>query len=839
MFIWKDQGTRSLARHCKTCVRPIQKAFDSRGIVSMSAVALGALKTGHAALKGDFLNAFPTLCRDSILNNIKEKSPSLANYYYRSLRNMIPLFTRNEKGEIVVIWSCTGTVQGAVPSTLQFAAGVMKMYDILSQEFNEFFMTAATDDLNSLLKPSQDDYDGWQALFRKLATFLRRYEELAWEMCSLRQNISKSSIILPASAPKPCEEVLQLFPDTFKFHHVSDKVPQGTRFKDRTDGLVICGAPVGSDFYLNAFARWKTDAAIAKIIAIRRLGESTTIPTPKHVAFKILTSCGPKLLSFLATTVPPQFTVPYLRKYDNVIKNAFFHLLGLYEGSQTRIDCSKARIERAYLKAALPVGQGGLGLLKSSISAAALWWTNYRYLQANSSFRPFLVGLEGFAPEAITFIAEDVGGNESTSWLSLAPHFLPPEVYGEAPDPPPKDLLKTILVALGKAQTCALKEKFDPTIIDSESGSLTKSDVINFYARSNMNIVFNSKRLKNLSNEHFVKLTCTFLGLPHPHERGNACHAPGFDHQVETCMTQHNKNTSRFLDPNGDHHSGGCPSAALAVAQRHTNLITVLENFAKEAGALTSREPSAHKLLQGCLSENQCSKLFPKQVPVAYKKTANEILNALGQLPVNRPEIDKLYKSLPALDPLKSKTLRVDLAIKNPSNDKVHLIDGSYGHTSCSNYRDAEFKALVKRILAADTADKQQASNPLLWEPSAFIAMKVKIKNDKYAPLMQLIHKFERDRALEGQHSFIPFVISSLGELSREAHCFKEELVSMFKFKISKSPDSAFPFSPAQAIADFRSRLTTDLMRVSAVGLARILSTAGKPFGNRSVFTVH
>ena len=61
----------------------------------------------------------------------------------------------------------------------------------------------------------------------------------------------------------------------------------------------------------------------------------------------------------------------------------------------------------------------------------------------------------------------------------------------------------------------------------------------------------------------------------------------------------------------------------------------------------------------------------------------------------------------------------------------------------------------------------------------------------------------------------------------------------MFKFKISKSPDSAFPFSPAQAIADFRSRLTTDLMRVSAVGLARILSTAGKPFGNRSVFTVH
>ena len=31
---------------------------------------------------------------------------------------------------------------------------------------------------------------------------------------------------------------------------------------------------------------------------------------------------------------------------------------------------------------------------------------------------------------------------------------------------------------------------------------------------------------------------------------------------------------------------------------------------------------------------------------------------------------------------------------------------------------------------------------------------------------------------LEGQHSVVPFVVSSLGELSREAYCFKEELVS-------------------------------------------------------------
>ena len=325
------------------------------------------------------------------------------------------MFTRNSKGEIEVIWATTGVTQGAVPSTLQFTAGVMKLYDKLSEEYPEFFMAAATDDLNSLLKPDQDDYDGWQALFKKLAAFLERYESLAWDYCSLRQNIAKSSIVLPANAPKPTEEILQLFPDTFKFHHVSNVVDARTPFKDRTDGIVICGAPVGSDFYLDAFARWKTDTAIAKIIAIRRLSESTVIPTPKHVAFKLLASCGTKLLSYLGTTVPPPFTVHYLRKYDNHLKTAFFQLLEDPE-------CTKSRMSRAHLKATLPIGQGGLGLLKSSVSAAVLWWTNYRCLQADPANQPFLRGLEVFVPEAITLISEDVGGNESKNWLDLAPH---------------------------------------------------------------------------------------------------------------------------------------------------------------------------------------------------------------------------------------------------------------------------------------------------------------------------------------------------------------------------------------------------------------------------------
>ena len=211
-----------------------------------------------------------------------------------------------------------------------------------------------------------------------------------------------------------------------------------------------------------------------------------------------------------------------------------------------------------------------------------------------------------YVQDAIEIISENVGGKESTAWIDLAPHFLPPEVYDEAPDPPPKTLLRVLLIEHSKVQSLLVKALFDADKVQPDpEGGLTKSDVIAFNTRSNLSIVFNSKRLKNMSNDQFVKLTTVFLGLPPTHDRGNANSVPGFDYSVESCMTLHGKNTTPHLDANADHHSGSCPSAGLAVNRRHNNLTTVLSKFAIEAGATTSREPSSYNLLQGCLSKVQ------------------------------------------------------------------------------------------------------------------------------------------------------------------------------------------------------------------------------------------
>ena len=82
----------------KASALPIQQAFQSRGVISIPSAALGALKSGHAIAKGDVSNAYQEICRQAALDNLKEVSPALANYFSRALLQPIPLFTKDVDG---------------------------------------------------------------------------------------------------------------------------------------------------------------------------------------------------------------------------------------------------------------------------------------------------------------------------------------------------------------------------------------------------------------------------------------------------------------------------------------------------------------------------------------------------------------------------------------------------------------------------------------------------------------------------------------------------------------------------------------------------------------------
>ena len=96
---------------------------------------------------------------------------------------------------------------------------------------------------------------------------------------------------------------------------------------------------------------------------------------------------------------------------------------------------------------------------------------------------------------------------------------------------------------------------------------------------------------------------------------------------------------------------------------------------------------SPYNLCQGLLPAGQCAKIFPKSIPAEYKKQASEILSLLAQPTVDQGKISALCDKLPQLDPANSASLRVDIAIENPSNHKVYLVDNAFLHSSCAGYR--------------------------------------------------------------------------------------------------------------------------------------------------------
>ena len=811
-------------------LKPIQIGLTtSRGVQALAAVSLGALHRGFCVGKGDFSAAFQEIDRDAILNTLADKHPALANYFARSLLAPTPMIAFDDQRRARVVWSSNGVPQGSVPGSFLFGIGVQPVFEILQVEFPEFFFRAATDDLVTVVPPPTSGlFADWQLLFVRYASFLLRFESLSSTLCTLRQNTSKGALILPAGAPLPSLETLKLFPETFKFFSTGSVFPPSTPFADRLDGFVVGGAPVGSLSYLEAFVQFKTDQAIAKLQPLRELGV-----TNAHDAFKLLSTCGAKLLSYVAQVVPPLFTVHHLARFDQEVLSVFFGFLNPPDTPSplNPETCEVERVKRATLRTQLSIGSRGLGLLSAQFSAPALWWTSMDALAFDPSLVPFLRGLNQFTNDALSLLINFSGGPNSNTWLDISSYFLVPLFSSrESFAGVQKNFLRSCLSSVGKCRLALLESEFDPRLVTPTS-YLTKADVVAFNSRSDICTVFSpsKNRSKSMSTVAFVHFTRVFLGLPPLLVLGNSKSNHSLGYVVETCMSQHG-NTTPELDASGDHQSSSCPSSHLAKCRTHTAMMSHIIRFADEAGALTKREPTTDKLLPD-LPRNQCARLFPKRPPLLYNQISSEIIKCLTSAPgsVDHTKIAKLFDTLPVLDIKKSGALRIDASITNPTNDEDDWIDATRIHTTCASYVSAEFKAVSLRLSTAQFATKAETIDPLLWSRSPALHGRSQQKIIKYSRLMLLAERMAADRRLPSKPSFVPFVVSSLGELSRESYQFREKLVSLYRNRVLANPQLVYPRPPSVAIANYRIRFTQGLMRVLADGLASVMMTAGRP----------
>jgi hypothetical protein len=180
----------------------------------------------------------------------------------------------------------------------------------------------------------------------------------------------------------------------------------------------IAGSPVGSDDFMKSFVRAKVVEASAKLSAIKLVGRRSP-----HAAHRLLTACGTKLLCFLASTVPPDISLPFLADFDSEVEKTFFEII-----SPTPIVCSQERMDRALLKATLP-SPSGCGLFKCADQGAIAWWASVSVCLRDPLLFKLRIGLTRFAEGAWRALVNLQGGSTSKRWSEVK-HLYPDSALG-------------------------------------------------------------------------------------------------------------------------------------------------------------------------------------------------------------------------------------------------------------------------------------------------------------------------------------------------------------------------------------------------------------------------
>lgn len=155
--------------------------------------------------------------------------------------------------------------------------------------------------------------------------------------------------------------------------------------------------------------------------------------------------------------------------------------------------------------------------------------------------------------------------------------------------------------------------------------SVTVVDVIDSVARTDAGKIFSTPLFTGdsffaapFNNLQYIAFVRFFLGLPPLPTIGGATLQPGFDYQVQKCLSKH-RGSSPYLDASACHASSNCPSTYGARNKKHN----------KAAGLQVHWEPDTYTLLLGQFSKAECRRIFPK-----WTKSTTQIMDAvLNQTP--------------------------------------------------------------------------------------------------------------------------------------------------------------------------------------------------------------
>jgi hypothetical protein len=744
-----------------------------RGIERLIHTCRAAYDDGWLIGRNDYQNGFNTLSRQKMLEAhaaIFPEAVSVINLLYGV---DAPVLMLDEQLNESIVWSEEGPRQGCSAGTYLFCAGLSPLVQNLRLLYPDFEFLVLTDDINVLIRPpASGSAADWQHLYARYASLLQDLRSLSLDSAGLRLNAHKCGLMLPAGAPLPSAEMRSLFPVGFDF---------------QVDGFRIAGSPVGTTAFMDTFVEMKLAEAVGKLQAIKSLGSKNARAT-----HRLLVTAGHKYLSFLASTVPPTVMLPVLQRFDKHVDAVFFATLA--PGGFT---CSAERVERARLRASLPVPHG-CGLFRAADQGKVAYLSSVAACLSDPLLFELRHSLRRFVEPALSQLVAAVGGEGSKYWTlisqvlpSTVSSFLDGSIFSPATD----FKVKIGKVALKLLSRISTDRFLSLTKIDKISDNLSKADVLRANSHTQAGRIFATPLCFDVpfvfTNEQYLAWCLSFLGLPPASTIGNHVEQKGFDYPVQKCLAVH-RCKSQFLDADGCHASAHCPAARNGLMKKHNFVNRVLARAGKEAGLTVRVEPDTHGLLLGEFSKSDCKRVFPKHVSANYRDKFDEVIAATKLVASPTCELSDEAKrelvrskvdALPAVKRDDVTGLRVDISLENEVTGETVWGDVTAVHTGAESYQDKEIKSLCARQISSHVSDTILVPDPFKLDPSPLLVERTAAKISKYSRLVLVGKKQAVEKKRKQAPRFMAIAVSDYGELAPMAVDLMEWLVQQFRLK--------------------------------------------------------
>lgn len=838
---------KSLSEAAKA-TRPLQAGESQNGPESIAAFAQAAYNNGGVVLTTDDANAFNRLDRSHILNTVRDRAASsfnIINTFYCPPAPTVISWNEGKEGEdarrrFTVAYSTQGSRQGCTLGSLLYNLGKDPLYTKLAAEFRDsLLLKAHTDDLTAVAPVAPES---WDDLYRTLAEFLERYDELLREVnCKMR--LPKVVLLLPPGAPDPPSSLASL------------------NLKIVRDGLVLMGAGIGTDDFIAAHAANRARELLRRADVVTKFGKQFPQAALRLLQFINLS------LTYTARVTPPTLFRDVASNFDDKIYSSILDVLTPFD-TDPRVNLATADplTIRARDRVFLPFRLGGAGFLPFSRIGPGAYFAS---VAVSRIMDPRFASFDNFFKNGLADVVEDAWiavrecvSQYSTEGLREANISHLDTLTGKQHD---SVWSPSFVSDFSKKQNLASIQKKITDLVMDVSQSKTIADALEILTDDAMpaprqreaaaTIITQLKsetsralqasyasRLNRIDSDLFRCGVRAFFGLPpiiFDRLWSVECWETGCRLQLcGPCLDSGLPKAECRIFPDGSHcQSSACKARRPAYTSHQAALHALVCLFARY-GLVAKCDPATKQLLLGKYDEVFCNHLFPKNPGKRLREVANEIRAAARRASKSHDPLvrDIIMNRVAQLRRKYGNSVtgrRVDLSVESSFGTVTKLLcDWTVRHPlTASNF--ASTKSFCIKVGQDALSKKGGAASPQVMDlaTSRVLTSAERAKRQTYEVLMKMV-RYEHHAARLPKPDFYPLALTSFGEWSASLFKFMKDCTSQYYTHASSLARAGF-YTDDNSLPDRKSSFVCAFKNVIAcqtiATLGRLMLTAGDP----------